>query len=112
MSMNKVSFNFLKNVNGLNNQLATGHHPNNNIPKYFDKNMHYYICSYGGCGSTVLSEYLSHFGNVYHIHDRNPPKKLKYVGKNKTNEDVYSEWFNKVDIPDTELKNYKVILPY
>lgn len=40
----------------------------------FDKNQNFYICSYGGCGSTVLFNYLSHFGNVYHIHDRYPPK--------------------------------------
>ncbi len=36
-------------------------------------------------GSTVLFNYLANFGNVYHIHDRYPPKKLQYVGKENTN---------------------------
>jgi hypothetical protein len=112
--MNQGSFNFLRNIHGFNHQSATGHSPNTNtnVAIYFDKNMHYYVCSYGGCGSTVLTEYLSHFGNVYHIHDRHPPANLKYVGKNNTNENVYSEWFNNVDIPNAELKNYKIIYIY
>lgn len=82
------------------------------VNSYFNKNMNYYICSYGGCGSTVLFNYLSNFGNVYHIHDRYPPKKLQYVGKENTNEDVYNEWFNGVEIPDEKLDNYKVIFIY
>ena len=80
--------------------------------RHFNKNMHYYICSYGGSGSTVLFKYLSLFGNVYHIHDRYPPNKLTYVGKNNTTEDVYSEWFNSVEIPESQLQNYKVIFIY
>ena len=52
---------------------------------YFNKDMNYYICSYGGTGSTVLFNYLANFGNVYHIHDRYPPKKLQYIGKENTN---------------------------
>jgi hypothetical protein len=79
---------------------------------YFNKNMHYYICSYGGSGSTVLFNYLSTFGNVYHIHDRYPPNKLTYVGKHNTTEDVYDEWFNNVEIPEEHLSNYKVIFIY
>lgn len=82
------------------------------VNSYFNKNMNYYICSYGGCGSTVLFNYLSNFGNVYHIHDRYPPKNLQYVGKENTNEDVYNEWFNGVEIPDEKLDNYKVIFIY
>jgi hypothetical protein len=80
--------------------------------KYFNKDMNYYICSSGGCGSTILFNYLSMFGNVYHIHDRYPPKKLQYVGKENTNEDIYSEWFNNIEIPEDKLKNYKVIFIY
>jgi len=78
----------------------------------YDKTKHFYICSSGGCGSTVLSNYLSRFGNVYHIHDRYPPDKLTYVGKINTNEDIYHEWFNKVEIPQEHLHNYKVIFIY
>ena len=29
----------------------------------FDKNKHFYVCSYGGSGSTMLCAYLSNFGN-------------------------------------------------
>lgn len=83
-----------------------------NTQNYFNKNMNYYICSCGGSGSTVLFNYLSNFGNVYHIHDRYPPKKLQYIGKENTNKDVYSEWFNGVEIPEEKLKNYKVIFIY
>lgn len=79
---------------------------------YFNKDMNYYICSYGGSGSTVLSNYLANFGNVYHIHDRYPPKNLQYIGKENTNENVYNEWFNGVEIPEENLKNYKIIFIY
>jgi hypothetical protein len=83
-----------------------------NINYHFDKNINYYICSSGGCGSTILSQYLSNFGNVYHIHDRYPPDKLCYVGRENTNEEVYSEWFNNVEIPEDKLHLYKVIFIY
>jgi len=85
---------------------------NNNHNNYFNKDMNYYICSYGGSGSTVLSNYLSNFGNVYHIHDRYPPKKLTYIGQKNTTKDIYNEWFNDVEIPKEELKNYKIIFIY
>jgi hypothetical protein len=78
----------------------------------FNKNMNYYICSFGGCGSTMLFKYLSNFGNVYHIHDRYPPDKLKYVGNVNTDKEVYSEWFNNVDIDENMVNNYKVIYIY
>ena len=79
---------------------------------YFNKDMNYYICSYGGTGSTVLLNYLANFGNVYHIHDRYPPKKLQYVGKENTNEDIYNEWFNGIEVPEEKIKNYKIIFIY
>lgn len=115
--MSNYSFNFLKNINkniNNNNYLSSYSNKKINMNKenYYDKNMNYYICSFGGCGSTLLTNYLSNFGNVYHIHDRYPPSKLKYVGKNNSDKEVYSEWFNDVDIPDTELKKYKVIYIY
>jgi hypothetical protein len=83
-----------------------------NINNFYNKDMNYYICSSGGCGSTILFNYLANFGNVYHIHDRYPPKKLQYIGKENTQEDVYSEWFNGVEIPEDKLKNYKIIFIY
>ena len=78
----------------------------------FNRNMNYYICSMGGCGSTVLYNYLSLFGNVYHIHDRYPPNKLSYIGNENSLEDIYSEWFNNIEIPEDKLKYYKVIFLY
>lgn len=78
----------------------------------FNKNMNYYVCSYGGCGSTIIFKYLSNFGNVYHIHDRFPPSKLCYIGKENTSEPVYEEWFNKTEIPEENLKCYKVLFLY
>ena len=92
--------------------VSTPQRINSNMRSYFNKDMNYYICSYGGSGSTVLFNYLSHFGNVYHIHDRYPPNKLQYIGGEKTDEDVYREWFNGVEIPEDKIKNYKVIFIY
>ena len=82
------------------------------IPKIYDKKINYYICSYGGCGSTILFNYLRNYGNVYHIHDRYPPNKLCYVGKENTHENIYNEWFNKEEINENDLCNYKVIFIY
>jgi len=79
---------------------------------YFNKNMNYYICSSGGCGSTMLMNYLNQFGNVYHIHDRHPPDNLCYIGGENTTEEVYREWFNTTEIPTDKLQNYKVIFLY
>ena len=78
----------------------------------FNKDMNYYVCGSGGCGSTIVYNYLKNFGNSYHIHDRNPPNKLCYIGNENTDEKVYSEWFNKTEIPQDNLKNYKVIFIY
>jgi hypothetical protein len=91
----------IRNIPVINNQ--------NNI---FDKNRVFYVCSSGGCGSTVIFNYLKNFGTVYHIHDRYPPNKLEYIGNTNTEKDVYSEWFNGVEIPENELSNYKVIFIY
>ena len=98
-------YDFLSRVNN-NTKIST------DAVNHFNKNMNYYICSFGGSGSTILYNYLSNFGNVYHIHDRFPPIKLQHVGKNNTTEDVYSEWFNKIEIPETDIKNYKIIFIY
>ena len=71
----------------------------------------FYVCSYGGSGSTVLSKALKSFGKVEHIHSRNPPDKLEYVGNNNGG-NAYIEWFNGITIPENELKNYIVIYIY
>ena len=88
----------------------------------------FYVCSYGGCGSKMLCKYLSNFGEVKHIHSRNPPNKLEYIYDNKYkltefnyrnlicdnnyNDYKYNEWFNNIEIPKNELNNYYVIYIY
>jgi hypothetical protein len=69
--------------------------------------MNYYVCSWGGSGSKMLCSYLSNFGKTFHIHSRKPPVKLTGVGVN-----TYVEWFNNIEIPEDEIKNYKVIFIY
>ena len=118
--MSRYSLNF---TNGLNKLISNKTTINNyalnkpvlnkpvlNKPNIiFDTNKVFYVCSSGGCGSTILFNYLKNFGNVYHVHDRYPPNKLEYIGKENTDKDVYSEWFNGVQIPEEKLHNYKVI---
>ena len=82
------------------------------IQNIFNKELNFYICSSGGCGSTILYNYLSNFGNVFHIHDRYPPDNLCYIGSENTDNPVYSEWFNNSEIPENKLKNYIVIFLY
>lgn len=82
------------------------------ILNVFNKNMNFYICSSGGCGSTIIYNYLSNFGNVYHVHDRHPPNKLCYIGNLNSNEPTYDEWFNKTEIPEDKLNSYKVLFIY
>ena len=68
----------------------------------------FYVCSYGGCGSKMLCEYLAHFGTIKHVHSRNPPNKLTQIG-------LYSntdEWFSNKQIPIKDLPNYYVIYIY
>ena len=89
-----------------------GHSTEKSQKKYFNPEMTYYVCSYGGCGSYMLCDYLRKFGNVEHIHSRKPPLNLEYIGKKNTLENVYGEWFNNVPIPENDLANYKVIYLY
>ena len=88
----------------------------NSINENYYKNEHsYYVCSYGGSGSKMLQAYLSHFGNTFHIHSRDPPQKLTRVGTRD-----YPEWFNNIEVVPTldrqlpleQIKNTKVIFIY
>lgn len=67
----------------------------------------FYVCSYGGCGSTMLCKYLNNFGKSFHVHDRYPPDKLTQLGLL-----CYHEWFNGLEIPENELNYYYVIFIY
>lgn len=51
----------------------------------------FYICSYGGCASTMICNFLSQFYKVYHIHSRFPPARLCSVRKTKRAKKY--EWF-------------------
>jgi len=71
----------------------------------------FYVCSYGGSGSKMLMNSLRKYGNVEHVHSRNPPDKLEYIGRNGGG-NSYIEWFNGIKIPDNELNKYTVIYIY
>lgn len=58
----------------------------------------FYVCSYGGCGSTMLHQSLKKYGETKHIHSKNPPDKLEFIGKEKGG-NAYHEWFNGINIP-------------
>ena len=71
----------------------------------------YYVCSFGGSGSTILANKLSQYGDTEHVHSRNPPERLEYVGT-KNGGRNYKEWFNGCVVPDDEVGNYDVIYIY
>ena len=71
----------------------------------------FYICSYGGCGSTMLTESLKKYGRAEHVHSRKPPDKLEYIG-GKLGAKNPGELFNGIPIPDNDIKNFYVIYIY
>ena len=81
-------------------------HIQNKVRK--NENKVFYVCSYGGCGSKILCEYLGHFGTVKHVHSRYPPNKLTHIGLNAK----WHEWFSTIPIPDKDISNYYVIYIY
>lgn len=70
---------------------------------------YFYVCTYGGSGSTMLSNYLKNFGIVKHIHTRDPPNDLTGVSECPT---FALEWFNNKKISKKNLKRYHVIFLY
>ena len=73
----------------------------------------YFVCSYGGCGSKMLRNYLRNFGNVFHMHSRDPPEYLTRAGTNPREvKNEYMEWFSKKRIPNEELENCTVLYIY
>ena len=71
----------------------------------------FYVCSYGGSGSEMLCSALRKYGITKHIHSRNPPNNLEYIGNDKGGK-TYCEWFNGIVIPEEELNDYYVIYIY
>jgi len=64
----------------------------------------FYVCSYGGSGSTMLTQFLSQFGTAYHLHSRAPPQHLTYPIDAK-----FIDNFSTVRVPVHELQRCKVI---
>ena len=62
--------------------------------------MNYCVCSYGGCASKVLVNFLIKYGSVYHIHSRKPPVNLTKPQK---------EYFTSTRVVDYSLDQYKII---
>ena len=69
----------------------------------------FYVCSYGGCGSTMLTRFLGRYGKCFHIHSRTPPEYLTRI--RKTDHFPYAkEWFS--DDPVDDAGRYTVIYLY
>ena len=64
----------------------------------------FYVCSYGGSGSTMLAKFLSQYGTAYHIHSRKPPQQLTYPIDAR-----FIDNFSDVPVLETELARCHVI---
>ena len=64
----------------------------------------FYVCSYGGCGSKMLCEYLAHFGTIKHVHSRNPPNKLTQIGTLELKEQGKEPSFDNLKFKETQCK--------
>jgi hypothetical protein len=63
----------------------------------------FYVCTYGGSGSTAFCKYLGQFAKrVYHVHSKMPPTTLKQVN-------LFNEHFTEAD---ADPKNIKCIFLY
>ena len=63
----------------------------------------FYVCSFGGCGSWMLVQYLSQFGTVHHVHSRYPPEFLTTID---------NEWFTARKLTSEEIACTTVIYIY
>ena len=71
----------------------------------------FYICSFGGCASTLLYRFLNKYGIAFHIHSRFPPNFLCSIRKTKLSKKL--EWFNYSHILNQkDVKKVKVIYIY
>lgn len=60
----------------------------------------FYVCSYGGCGSRMLTNFLGQYGTAVHIHSRVPSSNITFVD---------TEAFNSQLLPLFYLSKVKVI---
>lgn len=78
-----------------------------------DDTRYYYVMSYGGCGSTLISRFLENYGRVKHLHTRVPPKELEYAGYDNSDEKCKNTThMNGIKVPEHLLKNFTVIYIY
>ena len=68
----------------------------------------FYICSYGGCASTMICKFLSKFYKVYHIHSRFPPMRL--CGVRKTKKAKKFEWFRYSALLNKKQRNMVTVI--
>ena len=102
---NKLDFTWYKSLQKKINRFDFFKHiENKHIRKFF-------ICSWGGCGSTLFYKYLNNFGKSYHIHERNPKKNLCYPinYKNDICVPTACAQFSNYQIENHNLKNYTFI---
>lgn len=67
----------------------------------------FYVCSYGGSGSTMLTRFLNQYGTAYHVHSFKPPTQLTYPINAK-----FIDNFSNVIVPENELSRCYVIYIY
>ena len=63
----------------------------------------FFVCSYGGCGSKLLTEQLQKYGQSFHIHSRTPPRRLTRVR---------GEHFTEMPLPEDDGCGNRVIFLY
>jgi len=63
----------------------------------------FYVCSFGGCASTMLCKLLARKYTVFHIHSRYPPKMLTTIRRTKLSREP--EWFNYKKV----IRNKKIV---
>ncbi len=51
----------------------------------------FFVCSYGGCASWTIADFLGRYGTVHHIHSRQPPEFLSLPVSRK----ALNRWFGK-----------------
>ena len=68
----------------------------------------FYVCSYGGCASTMLCKFLSKYYKVFHVHSRYPPPKLCGIKKTKITKEF--EWFDYLRILKKKYKDKVTVI--
>lgn len=71
------------------------------MPEHLNDNKRiFFVCSYGGCGSTALTNFLGRYGTAVHVHSRRPVEEISFVS---------IEWFTNQILPREYLNKIKFI---